>query len=241
MAKDEFFVKAEIKTRYDEYENPYHVIELVEPKTLRVNCPYCSTYVASIIDHYVKRDGWKFDLIGHCPSCNNSIFAQGEYLEDSDESKLLSVYPNLPNTSISSDIPEKFSKDYKEALMLKRVSPQASAALCRRILQNVIREEYNIQENRLVDEIKKFISQSQIPQTLVNSVDAIREVGNFAAHPAKDTNTGAIIEVEEYEADWLIDTIDMLFDFTFLRPAQEKRNKASVNKKLLANNKKPLT
>jgi hypothetical protein len=37
------------------------------------------------------------------------------------------------------------------------------------------------------------------------NIDAIRNVGNFAAHPLKSTNTGLILDVEPSEAEWPLD------------------------------------
>jgi len=59
-------------------------------------------------------------------------------------------------------------------------------------------------------------------------------VGNFAAHPIKDTNTGAITDVEEGEAELLIETLESLFDFAFVQPAKWAASKAAINAKLSA-------
>jgi len=41
-----------------------------------------------------------------------------------------------------------------------------------------------------------------LPGHLAEDLDAIRNVGNFAAHPMKSTHTGDIVEVEPQEAEW---------------------------------------
>ena len=52
-----------------------------------------------------------------------------------------------------------------------------------------------------------------LPSSLADNVDAVRQVGNFAAHPIKSTSIGEIVEVEENEAEWLLDVLEELFDF----------------------------
>ncbi len=75
---------------------------------------------------------------------------------------------------------------------------------------------------------------------LSEAVDAVRNVGNFAAHPLKDTNTGEIVEVEEGEAEWLLDVIDALFGFTFVQPKRLEKRKKELNEKLSNLGKPPM-
>ena len=72
-----------------------------------------------------------------------------------------------------------------------------------------------------------------VPSYLIESVDAIRNIGNFAAHPLKDTNTGEIVDVEPGEADWLLDVIEALFDYIFIQPEKLKQMKDKLNNKLI--------
>ena len=80
----------------------------------------------------------------------------------------------------------------------------------------------------------EFISTLNPPSHLAQQLDAIRSVGNFAAHPIKDTTTGAITDVEEGEAELLIETLESLFDYSFVQPAKWSATKAAINAKLSA-------
>ena len=53
-----------------------------------------------------------------------------------------------------------------------------------------------------------------------------RGIGNFATHPIKSTNTGEVLEVELGEAEWLLDTLEALFDFYFVQPAKSEKKEA---------------
>jgi len=79
-----------------------------------------------------------------------------------------------------------------------------------------------------------------LPSHLAQPLDAIRAVGNFAAHPIKSTNTGEIIEVEPGEADLLLDVLEGLLDFYYAQPARMAERLAGVNKKLTDAGKPPL-
>jgi hypothetical protein len=75
---------------------------------------------------------------------------------------------------------------------------------------------------------------------LAEGIDAVRNIGNFAAHPIKSTNTGEIVDVEPGEAEWLLDLLEGLFDFYFILPAELQRKKEALNKKLADVGKPPM-
>jgi hypothetical protein len=72
-----------------------------------------------------------------------------------------------------------------------------------------------------------------LPTHLTESIDAVRNIGNFAAHPIKSTSTGEIVDVELGEAEWLLDVLESLFDFYFVQPAILKAKRDALNKKLM--------
>ena len=80
----------------------------------------------------------------------------------------------------------------------------------------------------------------QLPGYLADALDAVRAVGNFAAHPIKSQTTGEIIEVEIGEAEWSISVIEELFEFYFVRPKAIARKKAMLDAKLKEAGKPPL-
>ena len=66
----------------------------------------------------------------------------------------------------------------------------------------------------------------------MEQLDAVRNIGNFAAHPQKSTSTGEIIPIEPQEAEWNLDVLEELFDHFFVKPAKAKARKDELNKKL---------
>jgi Domain of unknown function (DUF4145) len=111
-------------------------------------------------------------------------------------------------------------------------SEKASAALSRRCLQHLLREKAGVKKGDLATEIQMVLDSKQLPSHLAEDLDAIRVVGNFAAHPIKSAQTGEIVEVEPQEAEWLLNVLEQLFDFYFVQPALAKAKRDALNAKL---------
>ena len=109
-------------------------------------------------------------------------------------------------------------------------SPKASAALSRRCLQTVLREAGQTKAKDLSAQINEVFP--TLPTNIAPNVDAIRVVGNFAAHPMKSEATGAIIDLEPGEAEWNLDVLDSLFDYYYVRPVLEQKKRDAINAKL---------
>jgi hypothetical protein len=124
------------------------------------------------------------------------------------------------------------SGDYTEACLVLSDSAKAAAALGRRCLQNLLRDHVNVKAGNLSDEIQQVLDSGKLPSGLHDSIDAIRNIWNFAAHPMKSTQTGTILDVEPGEAEWTLDVLEELFDFYFVLPAVIQKKRDAFNKKL---------
>jgi hypothetical protein len=80
----------------------------------------------------------------------------------------------------------------------------------------------------------------KLPSHLAEAIDAVRSLGNFAAHPLKSTNTGEVLDVEPGEAEWLLEVLEQLFDFYFIQPAKLQARRAALNQKLQEAGKPPM-
>ena len=72
---------------------------------------------------------------------------------------------------------------------------------------------------------QEAINKGGQPSYIVESLDAVRNKGNFAAHPIKSKSTGEIVPVETGEAKWNPDVRESLSDFYFVRPKIIKQKK----------------
>lgn len=147
----------------------------------------------------------------------------------------LTVWP----TSTSRPLPEEIDddnvrQDYLEAAAVLDVSPKASAALSRRLLQHIIRERAGIKRGTLSDEIDALVATGELSAGLADDLHAVRQVGNFAAHPVKDRESGVIVEVEPEEAEWLLELLDDMLDHFYVKPRIRAGRRERFNTKLKA-------
>jgi len=217
-----------------------------------MKCPHCAKEF-----HFEEFRSWTFKydeppdetVTGYdvvctfCPACDEMIVLMRDGIYNSKEGSFgrewlteirneQLLYPKGALRPVSEEVPEEYASDYREAVAVLALSPKASAAMSRRILQQLLREKCGIAPSSLAKEIGEFTSRSGIPSYLSDAVDAVRNVGNFAAHPLKDTNTGSIVDVENGEADWLLDVLDAMFDYVFVQPSRLEKRRTSLNAKL---------
>ncbi len=137
-------------------------------------------------------------------------------------------------------VPPKFAEDYREGCLVLADSAKASAALSRRCLQNLLREVAKVKPGNLADEIQQVLDSGKLPSWIAESIDAVRNIGNFAAHPLKSSATGEVLPVEPGEAEWNLDVLESLFDFYFVQPALIKAKRDALDKKLAEAKKPPM-
>lgn len=213
-----------------------------------MKCPHCNTgihtnFAETIFFSYSKPGmfvGWKARY-GSCSECheaiiylgvgeairqpNNAVTIVGNYKERMSE-------PRGVGRPCPKEVPETLANDFQEAVAVLSISHQASAALTRRSVQQVLRDHGGTTKKDLALQIDEIIATGSLPSALAEQLDAVRHIGNFAAHPLKSTNTGEIIPVEPHEAEWNLDVLEELFDHFFVKPAKSKARKNELNKKL---------
>lgn len=217
-----------------------------------MKCPHCLVEVNSnFSEQYLAEDSqghWSVFKMT-CPNaeCGKLILdvALGEhhphYQQLIEIRKRTTVKPiSSGRPPVPNEVDISFSIDYKEACDILKLSPKASAALSRRCLQHILREKAGVKKGDLSSEIQQIIDSKTLPSYLSESIDAVRNIGNFAAHPLKSTSTGEIVEVEVGEAEWLLDVLESLFDFYFVQPAVLKAKRDALDLKLSDIGKPPM-
>ena len=187
-----------------------------------------------------------------CPNCDAVIIwlvsSKGTYLEDYEHKPDQATEYRTPvwprhtgRPPVPPEVPDAYSKDYREACLILADSPNASAALSRRCLQLILNEKAGVRSrNNLANAIGEVIADPSVPTDISGALDDVRNIGNFGAHPNKSTNTGEIIDVEDGEAEWCLETIEILFDFYFVKPADIERRRLAFDKKLADAGKSPI-
>jgi hypothetical protein len=218
-----------------------------------MKCPYCRNLITpglyTVDLEFDSAAFWK--LIRHrCPNpeCDRFFFylvkelygrVPGRAIVRTGKFESFLVFPKTSaKEPAPQEVPAVFAEDYNEASLILGDSPKASAALSRRCLQHLLRDVEKVNPGKLADEIQQVLDRKSLPSHLAENIDAIRVIGNFAAHPTKSESTGDIVPVELGEAEWTLDTLEGLFDFYFVQPEKSRRKKESLAKKF-AETKKP--
>lgn len=218
-----------------------------------MKCPHCLVEIFSNPkNHHLGKDidGEWFAEVILCPSCHRFIISLGMG-ELNMKSPVVSFskwskFPVLirpkggarPPCPI--EVPKTLCSDYEEACLVLYDSPKASAALSRRCLQHLLRDFAHVKPSNLADEIQELIDRKNLPSQIIDAIDAVRNIGNFAAHPNKSKSTGQIVDVEPHEAEWNLDVLESLFDYYFVQPAKLQTRKDALNKKLKDTGKGPM-
>jgi hypothetical protein len=215
-----------------------------------MECPHCHVVLHpdfSSTDVYSKYTGsftalnvvkeptlWKVSAMA-CGSCKKAIIKLDECLPTTGEKRESRVVEPkyFGRKPAAPEVPAELAEDYNEACAVLSISPKASAALSRRCLQGLLRANGYIQRD-LAPAIKAAVESKTLPMLQASSLDTIRLIGNFAAHPMKNTNTGEIVAVEPEEAEWNLEVLSGLFDFYYVAPAKEAARRAALNLKLAA-------
>lgn len=207
-----------------------------------MDCPHCRRAIHVSWTHntlYVgdkATNAWAKTAV--CPSCEK-MFAKLGY---GPKAAGYIIPKGTARAPVPPAVPASIAADYDEAALVLEFSPKASAALARRCLQNVLSAQGYTGRN-LVAQVSAFISETDptkvAPQSLRDTVDAVRNFGNFSAHPIDDKTTLQIVDVEDHEAEWCLDILDELFEHFYVRPAEAAAKKAALNAKLSAAGKPP--
>lgn len=183
-------------------------------------------------------------LLTLCPECEGPIVKLEGRVTITDQLTVNRVvFPtSATQVSVSDEVPEGMREDYIEAFMVLPISPKASAALSRRILQSILSEN-GYQGSNLAKQVDTVLNdldpQKVLPLYVKNKVDVIRNFGNFSAHPITDQTTLQVIDVEPEEAEWCLEIVSDLFEHYYIRPAADAKKLADLNQKLSQAGKPP--
>ena len=151
-----------------------------------------------------------------CPNPDCKRFSLTATLQESEWArgdlklgKLVQYWNLIPDShakQFPNYVPAPILEDYREACLIRALSPKASATLSRRCLQGMIRDFWKVKPGRLVEEIAAI--EPRVDPVTWSAIEAVRKLGNIGAHMEKDINV--IVEVDPSEADLLIELVETL-------------------------------
>lgn len=177
-----------------------------------------------------------------CPSksCEKAIIT---LMTDREKTNVIPEFLAFPRVasrpSAPQEVPVNLQSDFNEASIVLPLSAKASAALSRRCLQGLLHAQ-GFTNHLLAQAIQAALDSGKLPGPVADNLDAIRNIGNYAAHPVKDNSTGQIVDVEPAEADWNLDVLEELFDYFYVQPEKAKAKRAALNAKLASTGHKPM-
>ena len=218
-----------------------------------MDCPHCGkafhdAWSETTIYGPTQQHGFVWlTAVTICPSCHDAVVSLSK-CDKFPDGTLFSVtsfqaYPKRAlRKPLAPEVPSGIREDYEEACLVLADSSKASAALARRCLQAILRDQGYAQKD-LAQQIDALLLEPDpakaIPSSLRETVDAIRNFGNFSAHPVTDQTTLQVIAVEPGEAEWCLEILEEMFDHYFVRPAAAQARKAALDAKLSAAKKPP--
>jgi hypothetical protein len=104
----------------------------------------------------------------------------------------------------------------------------------------VIQDREGFDDRNLFDQVRRLIALNKLPSHLASDLDAIRTVGNFAAHQQKDQVTGEVIDVQPGEAEWALAVLRALLTFYYVELPESQVRRDAFNAKLRAAGQKPM-
>ena len=173
----------------------------------------------------------------HCPNCKEATIEVARYIDnDTLGEEWRQIYPiGASRGPVPPEVPPNIAQDYIEACNVLPISAKASAALSRRCLQNML-HAHGYKSKDLAKEIDLLLNENDpkkaLPHKLRQTVDGIRNFGNFSAHPIDDKTTLQVIE--PHEAEWCLQILEDVFEHFYVGPELARAMKAALDSKLKA-------
>lgn len=143
----------------------------------------------------------------------------------------------LPETAkpLSAHVAPTVIEDYREAYLVRSLSPKASATLARRALQGMIRDFWSVSKSTLAAELLAI--KEKCDHDLYEAMMGLKSIGNIGAHPERDISV--IVEIEPDEPQQLLDLIHLLDQEWYVARAAKQARLNGI--KQLAESKRPST
>jgi hypothetical protein len=139
-----------------------------------------------------------------------------------DDPEIIQERVIFPATSNRGDLPEEVPSSlrelYEEASSIEHLSPNGSAFLARRILEQTLRKHFEKPRTKLFNLIEEFLVTETAPEALNQMMHDIREFGNIAGHPSQDQQ-GEWTAIDSIEASYTLDVVADVLDHIFVKPA----------------------
>lgn len=146
--------------------DPYEVIAFIQRGL--TGEVFCETQHSDIYAHQVNN--LNLAICDHCDKV--SVWLAGRM-----------IFPLAGEIAAHDDLPEHIRRTFAEASKIVEISPRASAALSRLVLQELC-GHLECKSGNLNDQIGELV-QKGLPPDIKQMLDAVRVIGNNAVHPGE--------------------------------------------------------
>ena len=207
-------------------------------ETILVPCAECEATVTGTVEgsyeEYAEEPGFhvRWSLL-RCPSCKSAVLI----VQDDEDSRFgmgsgdrwgnpTRLYPETDDRQLGAAVPSPIRAAFAEARACYKEAKAytACAIMCRKVLEGVC-ESHGASSGSLAQRLKQLSDSGQIDKRLFEWTDAMRLVGNEAAHGVSATvsreDASDLLDLAEALAEYLY-TIKEKFDAFSKRQADKK-------------------
>lgn len=196
-----------------------------------MKCPHCHIEFSATPHTFAlgeDQDGtWHIATV-RCPACDRIIASLCE--------KEGATYPVWPQASLrpqlSAEVPPEYADEYHTACRVLPHSPEASAAISRRLLHRFLAAKTYAGHGGLADQIRQVVASPDLPPYLKQGLQVLARVAKLDPASPKSQHPEALTPAEPGEAEWLLDVLESLFEFYFVQPARMKQKQAALEEML---------
>jgi hypothetical protein len=202
-----------------------------------IPCPHCGNETAQeiLFEETITEtvyslndpdDSYDFDVtyyLTKCITCKSiSLFNDCEINDSQGNLSEANIcYPEQKKLGI--EIPSIVAKTYREAIRIRNISPPAFAVMIRRGLEFLCKDK-KAKGKTLKDQLEDLGRSGIIPTTLAEMGDALRFLGNIAAHA---TN----YKIDRTEVKAMDDFFLAMLEYVYIGPAKLNRLKEFIKTK----------
>ncbi len=139
------------------------------------------------------------------------------------------VWPRkVQRIPLGEEVPTLIKDDYREACAILSVSPKASAALSRRVLEAIL-EQQGYKTGMLGNKIEAAHTDGKLSDATKDALDTARCFGNFSSHPPANHSADRVVDVVDGEAEWCLDVVERLIQHYYATPNNDEAMKERAN------------
>lgn len=195
-----------------------------------MECPHCQAYV-DLKPHVFalgedQEGTWQVSSC-RCPACDRLIVDIG-----TKDGRTYPVWPASSRPRLSEDVPADLAVEYHTAARILADSPEASAAISRRLLHRFLASYAGAGGGGLADQVRRAAASEEMPPYLRDALRTLSRVAGLDSDGNKSLHPEALTAPGPGEPEWLLDVLQSLFELYFVQPAHMRRKLDALEERI---------